>query len=295
MSGEISAIHEHLQGCVTSVCRVWAIERKDGRFFGFTDHDLDLSFDGMVFEAASGLSSSAVQQSSGLAVDNAEALGALSHDALSEADINAGLFDGAVVRAWLVNWENTDARKLQFKGSIGEIRRGGGAFQAELRGLTEALNQPQGRVYQKPCTAVLGDKNCQVDLSDPGMFADRPVEVLEQRKRFRFTNFTGFDEGWFQRGRLRVLTGAGTSLVSWIKSDLIVGSDRIIETWEPIRADLAPGDIVRLEAGCDKRRETCLKKFDNILNFQGFPFIPGEDWLSTVPTQTGLNDGGSLN
>ncbi len=42
---------------------------------------------------------------------------------------------------------------------------------------------------------------------------------------------------------------------------------------------MAPGDLLRLEAGCDKRLETCRLKFDNVVNFRGFPHIPGEDWL----------------
>jgi uncharacterized phage protein (TIGR02218 family) len=51
---------------------------------------------------------------------------------------------------------------------------------------------------------------------------------------------------------------------------------------------------VRLEAGCDKRQATCRFKFNNIENFQGFPYIPGDDWLVSYPTRGGQNDGGSL-
>ena len=75
-----------------------------------------------------------MQQSTGLSVDNTEALGALSDAAIREADIEAGRYDGAEVRAWLVNWADVSARQLQFRGSIGELRRAGGAFEAELRG-----------------------------------------------------------------------------------------------------------------------------------------------------------------
>jgi len=35
-------------------------------------------------------------------------------------------------------------------------------------------------------------------------------------------------------------------------------------------------------------------KFNNLINFQGFPGIPGEDWLMSVPRTGGVNDGGSL-
>ena len=55
---------------------------------------------------------------------------------------------------------------------------------------------------------------------------------------------------------------------------------------------MQPGDRVRLEAGCDKLPRTCRKKFNNFLNFRGFPDIPGEDWLMSYPIPSGQNDGG---
>src|SRR5690606_20469724 len=131
----------------TTCCRCWALVRRDGATLGFTDHDADLGFEGITFRADTGLSAAALQQSTGLAVDNTEARGALSSEAITEADIRAGRFDGAGVTAWLVNWADPAQRVLQFRGTLGEVTRAGGAFRAELRGLAEALNQPQGRVY----------------------------------------------------------------------------------------------------------------------------------------------------
>jgi len=51
---------------------------------------------------------------------------------------------------------------------------------------------------------------------------------------------------------------------------------------------------VRLTAGCDRRAETCRVKFDNLVNFQGFPDMPGDDWQATVPRQSQPATGGSL-
>ena len=73
----------HMQSGVTTVCRAWAITRRDGVTFGFTDHDLPLAFDGLSFKAETGLSAMALQQSTGLSVDNSEALGALSDAAVT--------------------------------------------------------------------------------------------------------------------------------------------------------------------------------------------------------------------
>ncbi|MCV6587114.1 MAG: DUF2163 domain-containing protein [Marinibacterium sp.] len=287
------AFQDHIASGLTTLCRCWAITRTDGVAYGFTDHDCDLFFEGLTFRANTGLSASALQQASGLSVDNTEAIGALTDTAVSEADIDAGRFDGADLRAWMVNWAAPDTRWLMFRGSIGELRRGGGAFHAELRGLTDALNRPVGRVYQKPCTAVLGDGNCRFAMQTEGYRAEVAVAEVEAGRVYRWPELAGFEPGWFTGGRLVVRSGAASGLWQTIKQDRFVNGTRQVTLWEPVRAEVAPGDQVRLEAGCDKRMETCRLKFNNLLNFQGFPDIPGEDWMLTVPKQDKPNTGGS--
>ncbi len=293
MSGLNAELHAHLQTGVTTTCRAWALERRDGTVLGFTDHDGPLRFDGITFRADTGLSALAIQQTTGLSVDNTEALGALSDASIREEDIEAGRYDGAEIRAWLVNWQDVAQRHLQFRGTIGELRRSGGAFEAELRGLTEALNRPLGRVYQKPCSAVLGDDGCRFEMGTPGYSKELAATEIAERRVFHFHVFNGFDAGWFQHGRLVVLDGAAKGLSGVIKRDGMIGAQRVVELWHPLRADVRAGDGLRLEAGCDKRALTCRLKFQNFANYQGFPDIPGDDWSISDPSKAGSMNGGS--
>lgn len=295
MSGDAQqALHAHLSSAATTVCRCWSVLRDDGLKLGFTDHDGDLSFAGIVFRADTGLTAKALVQGTGLSVDNTEAVGALTSDAITEADILAGRYDGAEVCSWLVNWAAPEARQLLFRGSIGEVSRASGAFQAELRGLTETLNQPQGRVYQPQCGAVLGDGACGFDMNTPGYRIEAAPNEVTADRVFRFEGMSEFDLRWFERGRLVVLSGAAAGLVGIIKNDRLSNEAREVELWEQLPAQVVAGDSIRLEAGCDKRPETCRLKFANFLNFRGFPHIPGEDWLTGYPKQTSENNGESL-
>ena len=289
----MSALQAHLETGTTHVCRAWAVTRRDGRTFGFTDHDGDLEFDGIVFRADTGMTASALVQGTGLSVDNTEGMGVLSDGAITEADIRAGRFDGAEVRAWIVRWDDVTARRLRFRGHVGEIRRGAGAFHAELRGLTDRLNQPQGRVYQTGCGAVLGDAACRFDPDREGFAVTLDIAAVDGGT-FTFEDPVARPEGWFERGRLRVLSGAADGLIGVVKTDVAKGGKRVLDLWEPLQAELRAGDRVRIEPGCDKRFETCRKRFDNAVNFQGFPYIPGDDWIATVPRGEGRDDGGSL-
>lgn len=284
----------HLAGGLTTVCHAWAITRKDGAVFAFTDHDRPLSFAGFAFRADTGLSALALAQSTGLSVDNTEALGALSDASLREDEIEQGRFDGAEVRGWLVNWADPAQHWLNFRGHLGELTRAGGGFRAELRGLTEGLNRPLGRVYQKPCSAVLGDTKCRFNLAQDSYAQALPVQTVDGARRFVWQDFLAYDRDWFMRGRLEILSGPAQGLWGTIKSDRIEGSARVVELWEPIRGLVEAGTQVRLVAGCDKRVETCRLKFNNFDNYQGFPDLPGEDWVVSVPSSKNVNSGGSL-
>lgn len=288
----MSALADHLAGGASSVCRAWTLRRKDGVVMGFTDHDRPLTVAGVPCLASSGLSAGALQSSTGLSVDNVEAVGALSSDAITESDLRAGRWDSAEVTTWLVNWASPDDRTIVFRGTLGEISWGDGAFSAELRGLSEALNRVRGRVYQSRCDAVLGDRRCTKNLADERFRAEAIVSFAADNRVLTLSTLPAQAEGWFERGLLTVLDGTGQGLSESIKSDRIQSGQRRIELWSALRAPIAFGTSVRLQAGCDKRMETCQSKFDNFLNYRGFPHVPGDDWLMAYPTTGSLNDGG---
>lgn len=294
MSGVPEALQAHLDGGTTTLARAWAISRRDGVILGFTDHDRALAFDGMTFEAETGMSAQALSQTTGLSVDNSAAVGAVSSGAITEADIAAGRYDGAGLRIWMVNWADVSQRTQLFSGTLGEMSRRGGAFEAELRGLAEALNQPGGQIYHMRCSAVLGDRACGMDLSQPGYRIDTVAVAVEERRRFRFADLPGFEPKWFENGRLEVLSGPAMGQTGMIRVDRAERDARVIELWSELRAPVEPGDQLRLSAGCDRCAATCRLKFNNFLNFRGFPHIPGEDWLLSYPTQGSVNDGGSM-
>jgi uncharacterized phage protein (TIGR02218 family) len=284
---------DHAGQGVTTLCRAWFVTRKDGKNFGFTDHDGDLSIDGMAFKASTGLTARALQQSTGLSVDNSETVGALSDAAIEEADLIAGRFDGAEVQIWLLNWADPAQRLLQFRGSLGEISRAAGGFKAELRGLTEALNQPTGRIFQRNCSAVLGDARCGFVLTTPEFVTEATITGFDALGRMQLAGLLGYSDRWFERGTLTVLTGQAAGLSGAIKLDRLQETGRVLDLWYRLSAPLEVGDSLRLTAGCDRTAATCKVKFANFLNFRGFPHIPGEDWLTSYPVSARINDGGS--
>lgn len=287
-------LHAHLQTGATQTCLCWSVTRRDGVAYGFTDHDRSLTFEGMTFVPQGGMTARALASSVGLSVNNTAALGVLTADAITERDILAGRYDGAVVITWRVRWDDVRARQIQFRGTMGEITRGAGGFEAELHGLTDALNQPQGRSFLKTCSAVLGDARCGFDKGDPAFRLDKTLTADVDGQVLVLEGAAHYQDGWFENGLCTVLTGAASGLTAAVKSDELEDESRALTLWTQFALPLRAGDRISVVAGCDKSAATCIAKFANLLNFQGFPDIPGEDWLVSVPRADQTNTGGSL-
>lgn len=291
-----SALQAHLESGATTLCWCWKVTRRDGLAMGFTDHDRDLTFDGLAYLAASGFTASEVQSSLGLAVDNLTVSGALSADALSETDLAAGLFDDAAIEIWRVNWQDTEQRVLMRKGNLGEVTRGRTAFETEVRGLAHKLNQPVGRAYLRGCDADLGDARCGVDLSNPAFAGIGTVAaVLTPYRVFSVTGLAAFESGLFGSGKIFWTTGPNSGRAMEIKSHALAGSTVTLELWHAMSEIVATGNEFTVTAGCDKSFETCRARFSNGANFRGFPYMPGNDAVVSYPNRgQGDLDGGSL-
>ena len=241
-----AAFAAHVAGGVTTLCRCWSLRRRDGTALGFTDHDRDLTLAGLVHAARTGLEAAEASAEAGFAVSGGDVAGALSSLGLTEADIAGGLYDGASVETWLVDWTNPETRFLLDIGTIGEIRREGDAFVAELRGVAARLDANVGRSYRATCGADLGDARCRVDLS-PWRATGR-VLALPEPATLSVALDGSHADGLFTGGRL-VWTGGANAGHS---ADLRLQAGDLVEVWEPPPRAVAVGDRFTLTAGCDK-------------------------------------------
>ena len=287
------ALQARLDTGATTLCRCWRLDRADGMSLGFTDHDAALRFDGLEFRADAALAGGALEQAAGAAADGVEVGGALRSDAISAEDIAAGLYAGARVRCWLVDWREPALRAPLFDGTIAEIEHGALGFRAELVGPAAGLNRPLGRAYLALCDATLGDGRCGVDLDAPGLSGEAVVLSETGEGRFEVAGLDVFGDGWFEGGRATWLSGRATGLAATVAADAAREGRRTLTLWPAPRPAVASGDRLRVSAGCDKRQETCRRKFGNFLNFRGFPHMPGDDWVTAHPAPGGVHDGGS--
>ncbi len=272
------ALAAHLAGEVTTLATCWRLERADGWIRGFTDHDRELVVDGLTYVASTGFLPSAIKTASDLSVDNLDVDGFLDDAALRAEDLIAGLFDGARIEVFIVNWADLgQGRLLLRKGFLGEIKRADQRFSAEIRGLSNRLQQTAGKLYSRLCRVDLGSSECGVALGPrTDTYAVTQV-IAADTVRIVTARATGF----FTFGKATFTTGANAGAVN----EVLLHDGQTIRLFVPMPRPIVVGDQIVLVAGCDKTPETCNAKFANILNFRGEPHIPGNDKVFSYPVR----------
>ena len=277
-----SGLESHLASGETTLCWCWRLIRRDGVVMGFTDHDRDVTFGGTVYEAAAGMTASEIRDSVGLGVDNLEVTSAMTSERLAEADLAAGIYDNAEVEIYRVNWTAPAEHVLMRKGNLGEVKRSGTAFAAEVRGLAHLLQQTKGRIFQYACDADLGDGRCRVGLANATYTGSGALQSIDSPRRFTVSGIDAFASGWFTHGLLTFTSGAAEGQQVEVKSHAQAAGIVTVELWSQARLPLVPDQTFTVSAGCDKRLATCRAKFANAVNFRGFPHMPGNDFLTVV-------------
>ena len=262
-----------LQGALTTMALCWRLDRADGVTIGFTAHDRDLTIAGVVYRSSPGMLPSAIHQSDGFDVDTLDIDGALTSDAITEADLSAGRWDGATLSLFAIDWTDPAADPLQIaRGEIGDVSISDDAFTAELRGPTALLERPVVEQTAPDCRATLGDRRCRIDLAPRTRIATVATAAgqgltLDQAEPS--ANAYGY-------GRLRWLDGANAGLAAPIAASDGTG----LTLRDPPAFVTVAGALVELVEGCDRRFETCCTRFANAANFRGEPFLPGLDLLT---------------
>ncbi|RAH98782.1 beta tubulin [Acuticoccus sediminis] len=268
-----SALQAHLDSGVVTVCRCWRLARTDGVVIGFTDHDQAVVFDGVTHSAMSGLESSGDVTRTGLGVGGLEVAGALSSAGLDAAELVGGKYDFAKLTLWLVNWADVSQRVVMREGTLGEVTRADGAFRAEVRGPAQSLETVRGRVYTLTCDADLGDGRCRVDLA---ALAWSATVVAVDGTRLTVSGIGDLADGALANGVAEMASGADLGSRAAIVRHSGAGEVSVVDLRSAFLSVVA-GDTVLVTPGCDKRFATCRDIFANVVNYQGFPHLPGND------------------
>lgn len=277
MKAASTALAAHIAGETTTLATCWKVTRTDGTVLGFTDHDQNITVGSVIYEASSGYTRSAIHTIADLSVDNLDIQSALDSDTLVAEDLRDGLWDNAEVEIFFVNWQNLSQGQIMLKrGTIGQVELQDGIFKAELRGLTQALQQQIVELYTPDCRADLGDARCKVDLGPLTVTGT----VTAATDRYGFTDSSRTEADGYWNGGLVTWNGGAND---GRKMEIGTSANGVFTLFLPMSGNIAVGDTYSLQPGCDKTFATCKTRYSNANNFRGEPYVPGTDQTLQYP------------
>lgn len=159
-------------------------------------------------------------------------------------------------------------------------------YQCTTAGTTDAVEPvytPTAGVPTNDGTAVFTAEDSWTRAFEVNAVTDTKREFVTSSLLAGVTARTLQPTGWHDYGAVVWETGANAGVVMEVRTFTQGTPDQTVRLFLDLPQDIAVGDRGRIYPGCDKRRVTCVDKFQNILNFRGFPDIPGQDVILDYP------------
>ena len=270
------------------------VTRTDATVFAFTDHDVDIVFDGVTYSPMAGGEVSARRAETGLRGHDRAFFGILDSAAITAADLHAGLFDDAQVDDYVVDWLHPWVGAFRHdRYWIDNVRFTDNAWTADVRSLTAKLGKRVGRRFQFGCPYDVGDASCTATL-----LTASGVQVIGVTSNYQFSvsSFThpvgSPADGEYVDGLITWTSGSNTGVVSRVKT--YTHSSLEFELYESTPHNMQAGDQFTLQRGCDRllvydmdaqtiTDGDCFDVYDNVINFGGWPWLPGTDKMAKTP------------
>lgn len=256
---------------------LYTFELKNGTTLRYCTHSAPVTYSGNTWlPAPAGLTRSKIRWVTGVEVDT------LDIDLQTDSSLMVGqtpmlaaavkgLFDNAVVtlsRLFGSDWNTPVGTVSLFQGNTAPAQILRTALHLTVKSDLERLNAqiPDG-VYQAPCRHTLYDMSCTVNPNTYRMAgtigavnADGSLQVG-----------LGKPDTYFQRGAIKFTSGKNIGVTRTVKA--YVGGK--VYMTNPLPFDVTVGDAFTITPGCDKLRNgDCLNKYNNVIHFQGFEYIP---------------------
>lgn len=270
-------LKSHIESNLTTLAQCYFLRRKDGVEQCLTDCGFDLLIEGSLYKSSNSFNASSIETSASMAVDNLEIEGVIDSTMLKAEDIEAGRYDYAYVEIFLINYKQPADGKLILKtGYIGEIKTKDVHFTAEIRGLSQKLNNNLGSLFSPSCRVKFGSSKCGVNAASFG----QEGRVLKLHSGSSFVA-TGLPEN------INIYKNGTICFAKKSDVELEIRNiyEKTVNLMDELPFSIRAGDEFAINPGCDKQFKTCCEQFGNAINFRGEPHLPGMDeMLKTAGT-----------
>jgi len=257
---------------------LYTITLRSGVILRYTDADVPITWDAVTFQPLT-IGRGATKLQRGVNVDSLDvSIFADENNLINGVPlipfILAKGFDGGTLRldrAFGSNWSNLVGTLVWFVGRFGPVTDTSRTqTNLKVNSWLELLNVNMPRnLYQAPCLHTLYDEGCGLDKE---LFrVDGTIVAGGGNTATSFDTTLSNPDGYFDQGVLVMTEGPDIGVKKTIKRSLATG---IITLVTPLTVEPETGWGFSAYPGCDHTQATCLAKFNNLLRFRGFPYIP---------------------
>jgi uncharacterized phage protein (TIGR02218 family) len=262
---------------------LYTITLKNGTALRYTSWDTNLTVLGNTFlTGPPNIARSAIEEKLGMDVATLEVtIEASLTDVMNGVPIlqaiGQGLFDGAAFRIDRLFMDSastqigTVVRFSGFIGALDELTRSSAKLSVNA-GTAYLSMQLPAVILQPGCTNTLFDARCGLNKAS---FAEANV-VQAGSTVNKLLSLSGKGDGYYDNGQIAFTSGANAGLVKAVKT--YFGAPNQLFTFNsPLPFVPSAGDAFTAYPGCDKTQATCTNKFSNLVNFEGFPYVPAPE------------------
>jgi len=241
----------------------------------YTDADIDLTVGGNVFRSFD-VRRDRTRSSVGMEVDQMSVtICPSAADTLNGspwiAAAQRGALDSAQVliqRIYMPSWGDTSLGAIKLGGGrVADVQAGRSAVALTVNSEHELLDVKMPRnLYQSGCLNSLFDGACGLNKAAYAV----ACTVLAGSTTTELLATTGYAADYFSLGSLKFTAGVNANVSRSVRA--FDGGRFTLAL--PLVTAPAPGDTFYAYPGCDKMQATCSGKFNNLVNFRGFPYIP---------------------
>lgn len=236
-------------------------------------YDMTMS-NGQVYKADSGYDVTSYQATTDFSPSAVDLEGFVGVAGITRDAVASGVFDGARVYCFACDFlspvEDYEPIMLAI---LGKTRLQDDKYLIEKLGIVDVLNQSIGRVVGPACDKTLGSQSyagCMINLA--AITVTGALTSVTSSSSFADSG-RGEAADYFGLGTIVFTSGANVGLrAQQIKSF----SSGAIVTYEPFYYTPQVGDTYSMVPGCRKSLDVCRDKFNNVINFGGWPYKPPE-------------------
>lgn len=201
-----------------------------------------------------------------------------SKNELSKANIEVSFsIDNTFARRWMntsidsnmtvtVWTKQDDIYLVAWKGRLSSVKPNDQSIKLVFESIFTSMRRPGlRRRYQRTCGHVLYGRGCNLDKNS---FAVAAVASAINGADVTVAQAALQADGWYTGGMIEAPDGTLRFIMNHVGTTLT-----LIRPIDSLSLSTLPVNI-RIFPGCDRTRETCVGRFNNLFNNGAFPFIP---------------------